>query len=583
MNWQPAYTIKAYPELQGYFSRAENHLLAYLHNWSSQLCQKGHDGEWIFLTQEQISQQITYSASSVRRLIKQINSKCQLAVIEIRSRQIWLTRFFNYQVFEYRIDWEKVLNFISTNKLEMAETAQSSHRHFNQGGDYAEQGVAQNSCTYKDPFKDPIKEIKNSPTPLFAWLGLIAQEESQNMDQEFNQNADAAEQQTRLALNKSNTVDCSKTIKSEDVSSAPLKKMNLPHRSAVALGLIQQNKADGSKSYVPNPAGHSRGRSVWIDQGIGLGLWQTREQAIAFQGAVAQYARNQEWCKSALDYSNSVIRGLIAGDNPKADRYWEAWRNNQPIGWENLFDWEVQPGVVNPAFANWVTTQLFDSTKSAAANTATAAKEIKFNARPLWERYQREVAREMQTAQQAQQRGQTYLPPGALLPRIDQPSVQDTEQQVGWLMQQQVEQLSLAPITEPEITAQEFGLIDPTKADILNRIERICGVKTGIVQVQQPVELDHPSADSQPNWAVNPSVTTTPLKLPPPPLPPKPLATLLLPEVNHQRKLLELEWRRKTAPYDIAKAAKFLVWAKKGNAEMQQEAIAWLLANNLHN
>jgi hypothetical protein len=66
-----------------------------------------------------------------------------------------------------------------------------------------------------------------------------------------------------------------------------------------------------------------------------------------------------------------------------------------------------------------------------------------------------------------------------------------------------------------------------------------------------------------------------------PPAPPKrPLTVELLAETIAKRKQLELQWRRKKPPYDLTKAAKYMVWALKGDEAMQQEAVTWLEAND---
>jgi hypothetical protein len=627
ITWQPAYTIKAYPELCGLFGRGENHLLAYLHNWMVQLTKKdkAQDPEWVFLTQQQIAEAIDYSVSSVKRFIQQINQKVEDA-IQVRSRPVYLTKFFSYTVYEYRVNWQKVTAFLAAQSVaadlpENARMAQSSHLHFERGVAQDELGVAQNELTYKNPFKDPINK-KNPPLPLREEVERLGRKE-------IKVEIQIPESQTT----QPGLIQPSEKIRdiSGDRSSAAEKMSIITPQQAASMGLVRATAPDGSQAWVESPAGRVRGQSTWIQQGIALGLWASKDFAIEFQGQVAQYARNQDWCKSPLDYTNSVIKGLLAGDNPKADRYWEAWRNGHPIGWENLFDWEVQPGVINPAFSNWVSTQLFDSTKSPAANTAEAAKQLRFNSRQLWARFQREVAREVQNADQYQQRGQSYLPPGALLPRSDQPTEAETHQGLNRLMaaaalvsQPQLMQASEAneaneakviQASAPEITAQEFVASQPEKADILAKMQRIGSmggrsssravdksaqnylIAESAPEVRNEVEnsqicqqcfTDDVWADSEPEKPGD-ALEQSPLEseqLPleleqKPPAPPKrPLTVELLAETIAKRKQLELQWRRKKPPYDLTKAAKYMVWALKGDEAMQQEAVTWLEAND---
>jgi hypothetical protein len=628
ITWQPAYTIKAYPELCGLFGRGENHLLAYLHNWAVQLTKKGkaQDPEWVFLTQQQIAEAIDYSVSSVKRFIQQINQKVEDA-IQVRSRPVYLTRFFSYTVYEYRVNWQKVTAFLAAQNVaadlpENARMAQSSHLHFERGVAQNKLGVAQNELTYKDPFKDPIN-IKTPPLPL--------QREAEKAEKSECLNTEAAIQIPESQTTHPGLIQPLEKIQdiSGGRSSAAAEKMNsLTPQQAASMGLVRAMAPDGSQTWVESPAGRVRGQSTWIQQGIALGLWENKDFAIEFQGQVAQYARNQDWCKSPLDYTNSVIKGLLAGDNPKADRYWEAWRNGHPIGWENLFDWEVQPGVINPAFSNWVSTQLFDSTKQPASNAAIAAKELKFSARALWARFQREVAREVKVADEHQQRGQTYLPPGALLPRPDQPTSDDTHGALNRLMGAAVAvrpevyqmvatspllvpqpQPQLAQALEPEITAQEFMAIQPERGDILAKMELIgtMGGRSAPSRIVDKSAQNYLIVESDPEfnneveneWICQQSLTDdvwadsipeqsndaqeqSPLDSEQKPsTPPKrPLTVELLPEAIAKRKQLELQWRRKKPPYDLGKAAKYMVWAQKGDEAMQQEAIAWLEAND---
>jgi hypothetical protein len=606
ITWQPAYTIKAYPELCGLFGRGENHLLAYLHNWAVQLTKKGkaQDPEWVFLTQQQIAEAIDYSVSSVKRFIQQINQKVEDA-IQVRSRPVYLTRFFSYTVYEYRVNWQKVTAFLAAQNVaadlpENARMAQSSHLHFERGVAQNKLGVAQNELTYKDPFKDPIN-IKTPPLPL--------QREAEKAKKSECLNTEVAIQIPESQTTHPGLIQPLEKIQdiSGDRSSAAEKMSILTPQQAASMGLVRATAPDGSQAWVESPAGRVRGQSTWIQQGIALGFWPSKDFAVEFQGQIAQYARNQDWCKSPLDYTNSVIKGLLAGDNPKADRYWEAWRNGHPIGWENLFDWEVQPGVLNPAFANWVTTQLFDSTKSPAANTAEAAKQLRFNSRQLWARFQREVAREVENADRHQQRGQTYLPPGALLPRADQPTESETHQGLNRLMEAaalvsqpqltQASEVKLVQASEPEITAQEFMASQPEKADILAKLQQVGSmggrsfssriIAESAPEVRNEVENSQecPADANETNGAPEQPTSTLEQSAPafeqkPPALPKRPLTVELLVEVVAKRKQLELQWRRKKPPYDLAKAAKYMVWAQKGDEAMQQEAIAWLEAND---
>jgi hypothetical protein len=237
--------------------------------------------------------------------------------------------------------------------------------------------------------------------------------------------------------------------------------------------------------------------------------------------------------------------------------------------------------VVSAAFANWVTTQLFDSTKSPAANTAEAAKQIKFNARALWERYQREVAREVQVADEAQQRGQTYLPPAALLPRTDQPTNEQTHAAIDRLTQAQAVALpatglpQLPAVTEPEISIEEYAAATD-KADIMERMRRIGGLGASR-QTRSPEQpaLNEPLIPVEIRASMTVFTASEPLESPPP-LPVKPLSMTLLPEIIHRRKMLETQYRRQKPPYDLAIAAKYLVWSEQGNEEMKTEAIDWL-------
>jgi hypothetical protein len=61
--------------------------------------------------------------------------------------------------------------------------------------------------------------------------------------------------------------------------------------------------------------------------------------------------------------------------------------------------------------------------------------------------------------------------------------------------------------------------------------------------------------------------------------PQQPLSVKLLPEIVNRRKQLEGQWRRKKPPYDLVKAAKYLVWAEKGDETMQRDAEAWFEDN----
>jgi hypothetical protein len=285
--WQPAHTIKAYPELQGYFNRGENHLLAYLHNWTAQLIRKGksQNPEWVFLTQQQIAEAIDYSISSVKRFVRQVNQKIEGA-IQVRSRQVWVTKFFAYTVWEYRVNWPKVTSFLtlqkasasrsfevtskacvarSTDQLETATMAESSHLHFELGGVQNELGVAQNELTYKNQFKDHVKEIKTSPTPPkkingqsgvnpeleFISPELEPERAGQASVREPSACAEVNSEETLAALSENDLQTTATGIPelietksdiSEDRSSAAAEKMNIASRSAAALGLICQNR-----------------------------------------------------------------------------------------------------------------------------------------------------------------------------------------------------------------------------------------------------------------------------------------------------------------------------------------------------
>jgi hypothetical protein len=63
------------------------------------------------------------------------------------------------------------------------------------------------------------------------------------------------------------------------------------------------------------------------------------------------------------------------------------------------------------------------------------------------------------------------------------------------------------------------------------------------------------------------------------PLPPRPLKVELLPEIIQRRKQLEVQWRRKRPPFDLVKAARYFVWAEKGDEAMQKEAGDWFEEN----
>lgn len=561
LTWQPSYLIKSYPELQALFSRGENHLLAYLHNWTYQLARKGKEAEWIHLTQRQIAEAIDYSVSSVKRFIRQCNQKLS-GVIETRSRRVWLTKNFYYTVTEYRINWSGILlAFVSQQNNQIATTAQSSHCHFKLPLVSDELSLVQD----EPPYKDQLKDLINKKTSL----NTLREENSTKNDYQTpdNSNCQDLDYSTTLLQNKKITVN--KANSRQERFSAMLTSQN-----AAAMGLILTTDSQGNKAWTPNPAGRMQSRSAWINQGIALELWANKDMAIDFQGQVTKYAKNQVWCKSPLDYTNSIIKGLLAGDNPKADRYWEAWHNGYLIGWENLFDWEVQPGVINPAFLNWVETSLFDSTKPMAANAAAAAKEIKFNVRELWARFQRVIAREVENAQAHSDRGQAYLPSGALLPRTDQPTSEQTHQALNYLTEaaslvkpllltaQTISApLVILPEVTPEVTAEEFIASHPDKADILAKMERIGGMNR---IKKSPADMQgQPSSVSN---LLNDNTTATD----------QPLAIKLLPQIFKLRSTLEKKHRRCQMPYDLAKAAKYLIWAEHGDEVMQMEASEWL-------
>jgi hypothetical protein len=579
LTWQPAYLIKSYPELQGMFSRGENRLLSYLHNWSYQLARKGKDGEWVHLTQLQIADAIDYSVSSVKRLIGQCNDKL-LGVIETRSRPIWLTKNFYYTITEYRINWNYILLALMPQRDDqIAVMAQSSHYHSELPLAQDEPPLAQDEPLYKDPFKDPI----NKKTSLGGkTVGKV---------KKIDNHTQVLDDFTALQENK--IIAVNKTNLGEGRSSVAEKMNTLTPQAAATMGLILTTDINGHQTWAANPAGRTQSRSAWIDQGIALGLWATKDMAVDFQGQVTKYAKNQSWCKSPLDYANSVIKGLLAGDNPKGDRYWEAWRNGHPIGWENLFDWEVQPGVINPAFSNWVETSLFDSNKTAAANSAAAAKEIKFNARELWARFQRTVACEVENAQTYSDRGQAYLPPGALLPRPDQPSAEDTHIGLNRLMHsaallcpERVAESSAAGLLDSAITAQEFAASQPAKADILAKMQRIGNMSGRVKRLQKSPDIQGKSllAGVLPDAS---SGNTLAVLLPLPDSPDdnkpiqRPLGIELLPQILKLRSSLEKKYRRGKAPCDLVKLARYSVWVEHGDENMQLEAIKWLDVNDL--
>jgi hypothetical protein len=514
LAWKPAYLIKAYPELMGIFTRGENHLIAYLHNWTHHLQRKGKESQWVQLTQRQIAEAIDYSLSSVKRFIKQCNEKI-VGCIDTRSRQVWLTKNFYYMVTEYRINWDKIMALTNP---ESPEVAQNPHHHPEPSIVQDELPIAQDEPLYKDPFKDPFKE-KNTL--------LLGTEQSEEGKQKIDDFQSQSYQSSSHALNGN------------------------PSKVAAVVGSGEKFSA-GSKAQIHKIA--FEGRQAWISKGIALGLWASKDLAIDFQGQVTQYARNQTWCKSPLDYTNSIIKGLLAGDNPKADRYWEAWRNGHPIGWENLFDWEVQPGIINPAFANWVETSLFDSTKLPAANAAIAAKELRFNARSLWERFQRAVAREVETADVYRQRGQNYLPSGAFLPRFDQPTTQATYAGLS--------QLSNSSPIRPQVVSTV-----PDRAEMI--LETAANGQENALAVDESIELPKINFLSSINLAKSSHESVRPLTL------------QLLKLVIAQRSLLQKQYRRRKPPCDLASMAKYLVWAEHGDEFMQREAIAWLEANDL--
>jgi hypothetical protein len=54
-------------------------------------------------------------------------------------------------------------------------------------------------------------------------------------------------------------------------------------------------------------------------------------------------------------------------------------------------------------------------------------------------------------------------------------------------------------------------------------------------------------------------------------LPLRPLKVELLPEIIQRRKQLEVQWRRKRPPFDLVKAARYFVWAEKGDEAIRRE------------
>jgi hypothetical protein len=340
-------------------------------------------------------------------------------------------------------------------------------------------------------------------------------------------------------------------------------------------------------------------RRTWIDQGIELGFWPSRDHAMEFNQALIIYARSQDWCKSPNSYASKQINDLLAGSSPAADRLWGAWAAALPIGWEDLFDWEITPGVINPGFLTWVSTLLHDSKLTAAGNAAEVNKQLKFGAKLLWERYQREISREVEQISIHAQRGQAYLPSGVLLPR-DQPSAEQTRTELNLLMRA-AGRVQQAAIDEPIKLIEPVFEVEPVEVDdfVISDEGRSASDEIDVtVPVTPPkfelhdfwyqIDADQledsmtfVDASVYEDGAVQQSleIDLSLNALYPPVTVQRPLTIELLPFVAAKAKHLAENWRRRKAPFNIQLAAKYLIWSARGNDEMKSEAREWLAAN----
>ena len=152
-------------------------------------------------------------------------------------------------------------------------------------------------------------------------------------------------------------------------------------------------------------------------------------------------------------------------------------------------------------------------------------------------------------------------------------------------------------VEELDITAQEFAQTSPDHLDILARMENLCRIP---VQRQQakPKEIPLTTKDEGTRLAsltselLSSHIDVLPVSEKMPELlisgedslrnsqPPRPLSIELLPQVFAKRKQLETLYHRKKPPYDLVKAAKYLIWAEHGDEVMQLEAIDWLELND---
>jgi hypothetical protein len=563
--FMPSYWIKSYPELQQFFTRGENRLLSYLHNWVVSLARKGFAAEWITLRQQDIGQAIEYSATSVRRFIKQINEKCGAEVVQVRERQVSV---YGFQIiaYDYRLDWPIIMRCIG----------HGYHDHnYDQNGDRTDQNgdrtdqngdrTDQNGAHYKQSFKQSFKNTPPPSPPQVVERELEIAIANSNSNQ-LPEQADQTTTKQSPLLKALGEVDTR-----GELSAAPEKMRSDIARNAAALGLTRSRNADGTDCWIAAPAGPTGGAGAWVTQGIALGFWENRTEATDFHQALIGYARNQDWINSPLGYANDLLKKLLRGDDPMADRLWEGWRSGFSIGWENQFDWEVSPGVINPAFKCWVETDLNDSAKSQAANAETAAKAIRFSSRMLWERYQRVVQREVEQAAECDRRGQTYLPPGAILPRGNQPDTASTYAALDRLMGRRDQMLgAIAPAGRPdilEITAEEFEVANPDRAGMLEAVSQIGSF---------PATAQHTSAIEPP------VIMGVEAKLKPEPIPDS-LArekARLLPAIGLEEARQKKLWRRRSAPYDLRLMAQYLVWEQSGITELRNEAINWLEASS---
>jgi hypothetical protein len=607
-TWKPEFIIKSYPELVGIFTRGQNAILSYFHNWARHLAEKVENaGAWVFVTINQIAKETGYSNSSVSRLIQEINERCPGA-IDKRTKWFNHTKYYATSCNEYRVNWPEVLKLLAS--------------YFSNPPSYSSTPLSQDEQSYKDQFKDPFKE-KNTHTGENENFALECEPRV-----DINFADEIKEDQRGLTLQKevySTTLEQTDQIfeasiqSSKGNSSAPkLKKqddMTINNSQAAAMGLIKQQDADGNIAYVPNPMGKQYGRRTWIDQGLALGFWPSRDHAIEYNQALITYARNQDWCKSPNSYASKQIADLLAGNSPAADRLWEAWVAGFPIGWEDLFDWEISPGVVNPAFSNWVGLSLFDSKLSAAANAANVSKQIKFNAKLLWERYAREVSREVEQIAIHAGRGQTYLPPGSLLPRNDQPDHSQTRDNINLLMQAagRVQQAAaLNPVTlaelmpaieqevQPEMTIEEYQSIDPwsdidTKMSDLVQKVSVTPIEPpkfelhdywyqidsedlgGSIEALEIVEMGEPPSLESQQLSLHVDISLNALY--PPVKVTKPLSIELIPLISAKAKHLQDSWRRRKCPFSVNLAAKYLIWQMRGDDAMKAEAVEWLEQN----